>query len=68
MEEFCVCGHDKKAHSNGKGNLSTACLMCFVDVIVGEGPIPKTHEALHDFKLDNLKFIEDEAKRRNLIN
>jgi hypothetical protein len=62
MEEYCVCGHSKLQHT-GWENEPTGC---------GE-VVPGSIEEYNDmcfcseFKLDNLRYIEDEAKRRNLI-
>ena len=57
MKEYCVCGHLQEDHFIGKITQLDLCMEC--------GWIKDDNA--HPFKLDNLRFIEDEAKKRNLI-
>ena len=57
MEEYCVCGHEVERHAK------RICYECLYPLHVRG----KLH-SIHRFKLDNLRFIEDLAKERNLIN
>jgi hypothetical protein len=66
MIEYCVCGHLFKHHT------FLACVGChdehLSDDNLGALEWYETREkAFHDFKLDNLKLIEDLAKERNLV-
>lgn len=67
MIEYCICGHLKTVHEltdspkNPPG--SHFCRGC-----CGMHPRPDIYGfSWHNFKLDNLKFIEDLAKQKNLI-
>jgi hypothetical protein len=59
MIEYCVCGHIKKYHEGGSTDALFPCWTCYdgKDIV----------KSLHVFKLDNLKYIEDLAKERNLV-
>jgi len=58
--DICVCGHrfdDHDCHTDGY------CLEClFSDGIYGDGV-----DECQGFKLDNLKYVEDKAKKRKLL-
>lgn len=56
--EYCVCGHILEVHT-------PYCDVCmdFRDEYIDEA----IQKASHTFKLDNLRYIEDLAKLRNLI-
>lgn len=60
MEEYCVCGHEIDEHAGWEGE-PTGCtsLSGKDDRLICECVV---------FKLDNLRYIEDLAKQRNLIN
>lgn len=60
MEEICLCGHLKSEHKGWEYE-PTGCQGEDGSVV---GGICECSE----FKLDNLRFIEDEAKKRKLIN
>jgi hypothetical protein len=63
MEEYCVCGHVKLSHT-GWENEPTGC----GDVAtIGFIEVYNEMCECQEFKLDNLRFVEDLAKRRNLI-
>ena len=62
MEEYCICGHIKDIHV--PFNVLCGGCMDFRDEFVEES----IRKSRHEFQLDNLRFVEDEAKRRNLIN
>jgi hypothetical protein len=51
MKEYCVCGHTVIGHVDRYPETTTACVWC---------------ECMK-FKLDNLSYVEDLAKERNLI-
>lgn len=65
MEEYCVCGHSKNIHNGWEGE-PTGC----DSFAIGSEYFEERYLDCHcsEFKLDNLRFVEDEAKRRNLIN
>lgn len=56
MMEFCVCSHSKNYHASDVA--TDFCGGCY-----NSGG----KKFYHDFQLDNLKYIEDLAKERNLI-
>ena len=62
MEEYCVCGHKFRLHA--KGRFSDDRYECRA----GAGDGFHFIDNCMKFQLDNLRFVEDEAKRRNLIN
>ena len=62
MKEYCVCGHNINEHAGWEGE-PTGCTY--------ELSSRWTHYdscQCSEFKLDNLRFVEDLAKKRNLIN
>ena len=52
---ICICGHQAWAHN------PESCALCLERHL-------SVDKVFHHFKLDNLRFIEDLAKKRNLIN
>lgn len=59
MKEYCVCQHIRKEHiTDTYGQFCVGCIAWNM----GSGI-----KHLHEFKLDNLKLVEDLAKERNLI-
>jgi len=63
MEEICICGHEINEHHDGSISNIPVCNLCReLNMGIGED------DCYHEFKLDNLRCIEQEAKRRNLIN
>ena len=56
MIEYCVCGHLKEAHFIRLNNSMTTPMLCASIV-----------DKCMNFKLDNLKFIEDLAKEKGLM-
>lgn len=61
MEEYCVCGHRAVVHLGWESE-STGCTYSSTKFIQSDYGCECS-----EFKLDNLRFVEDEAKRRNLI-
>lgn len=64
MIEPCIsCGHGKEYHI---WEYSMWCTECAKPMYYPDGNMPnvKVH---HSFKLDNLSYIEDLAKEKNLI-
>ena len=57
MNEFCVCGHTFNYHVD------------HTDVGIGKYCVGQLNPDCHcsTFKLDNLKLIEDLARKRNLV-
>jgi hypothetical protein len=60
MEEYCICSHLKSRHNGWEGEPTGCCSL--------SGQDRRLICECSEFKLDNLRFVEDEAKRRNLIN
>lgn len=60
MKEYCICGHSIREHKGWEYE-PTGCQGDDSSVV---GGICECSE----FKLDNLRFVEDLAKERNLIN
>lgn len=61
MTEYCICGHSVWDHRQSNlPELDWFCNGCIND---------RKHydKHWHSFKLDNLRWIEAEAKERNLI-
>ena len=60
MIEYCICGHSEKIHQEAipEAQLLSICFECGNSNTLNE---------FHNFKLDNLKLVEDLAKERNLI-
>lgn len=58
--DYCVCGHEEQVHQSGypEAQLLPICFNC-IDY--------SEKDAFHEFKLDNLKYIEQEAKRQGII-
>jgi len=61
-QEICMCGHaefrhEERNYTGHEARLSTICWECDED----------SFKKYHEFKLDNLKLIEDTAKHRGLI-
>ena len=61
MTEYCICGHIESQHIMTSYFNIKYCRICY---ILG---MKKPMHDEHPFKLDNLKFIEELAKERNLI-
>lgn len=62
--EYCVCGHQELSHALNiinPSNVQMWCRGCWFDN--ADGGVSN----YHDFKLDNLKLIEDLAKEKGLI-
>jgi hypothetical protein len=57
MEQYCICGHLEVYHYNN----SIGSITCF------DCADRNIKNCTHNFKLDNLRFIEDLAKEKNLI-
>jgi len=61
----CICGHNKKEHLSPKGiipgpyDLDSFCDACAMDTNRWINWMP----AYHDFKLDNLKYLEKEYEK-----
>jgi hypothetical protein len=58
MIKHCICSHDYKSHSITSGGWCFACSFRLGDL---------SKSFCGEFKLDNLKLIEDLAKERKLI-
>jgi hypothetical protein len=58
--DLCVCGHSFDDHSCNDDGICLECI--FSHGIYGDG-----EEECESFRLDNLRYIEDEAKRQGLI-
>jgi len=56
--EYCLCGHSHWEHALSNPEKVPYCTGCLLS---------NYNNCWHEFKLDNLRFIEDEAKERNLI-
>jgi hypothetical protein len=74
MEEYCTCKHIKSFHWLSETDGKQCCSQCISEFISKEPNPIKTPDLwktyghwMHPFTLDNLRWIEDEAKRRNLI-
>jgi hypothetical protein len=65
---ICVCGCPKNYHTTDVDivfhTTFSYCALCF-DTAHYDHRNPK--RGFHKFKLDNLKYIEDLAKERNLV-
>lgn len=60
--EYCVCGHRLKNHIIDLDAYKYEfCADCICDLNCSD------EKYAHVFKLDNLKYIEDLAKEKNLI-
>ena len=56
----CVCGHSQLVHYDyDKDRILTCCGECYYHVNI--------EVSLHSFKLDNLTYIEQLAKEKNLV-
>ena len=60
--EYCVCGHDSGWHFKTAPRLD-----CFANVEKNFNGRYYANCPCNEFKLDNLKLIEDLAKERNLV-
>jgi hypothetical protein len=58
----CKCGHYENAHLPEDRLYHARCLKC-LDIPYKD----KTWAFVHEFQLDNLKYIEELAKERRLI-
>ena len=63
-DQPCICGHKK--YFNSWAADPHLCSTCVEEAAYIE-TAGKLGEAFHEFQLDNLKYIEQEAKQRNLI-
>ena len=59
----CKCGHYQNVHLLANSYMRAVCLKC--DPYRRDETNP--FFSVHDFQLDNLKYIEDLAKERNLV-
>jgi hypothetical protein len=59
-EEPCVCGHKQKEHTMFTG-IHNQCAKCTSRWHFG------ARSPWHEFKLDNLRLIEDLAKHKGLV-
>jgi hypothetical protein len=63
MEEYCICKHPKEKHKTSAAYFKIYCVAC-----AAEAPAMREYwAAMHDFKLDNLRWIEDLATQKGLI-
>jgi len=57
MDEICMCGHGRERHLKWPGSGKESwCALC-----------GGTKKSYHNFKLDNIKLIEDLAKEKGFI-
>ena len=63
MEEYCICKHLKNRHGGWEGE-PTGCTVYLVQAEYFDD----TDCQCCKFKLDNLRYVEDLAKKRNLMN
>jgi hypothetical protein len=61
MIEKCICGHPRSLHFPEDSYFYARCDGCH-DLYVKKHPLGYVHE----FQLDNLKYVEDLAKERKL--
>jgi hypothetical protein len=61
MIEYCVCRHRIDEHDLTQKRGKIYCVACFYK------QAPKEFYWVHEFQLDNLRFIEDLAKQKHLI-
>lgn len=59
----CICRHTKLRHNFEEGY----CYGCWSKSIKLGNPISLMSRVSHEFKLDNLRLIEDLAKEKSLI-
>jgi hypothetical protein len=60
--DYCICGHPFNMHDDGEEDGTNWCYECAF--------FPDPDEVVlecQQFKLDNLKYIEEKAKERKLI-
>ena len=62
MIEYCICGHSYNSHLDSK-YLCGGCEVCASWTFNDKMRV----NWFHPFKLDNLKYVEDLAKERNLV-
>jgi len=56
---ICVCGHTKQEHKTWKGWSTQRCETCIFPYLNTYPKYQKeTQEAWHDYKPDNLRFLE----------
>lgn len=60
LTDICICGHEFGDHDPLEYGYCMECL--FSDGLYGDGI-----GECENFKLDNLKYIEDEAEKRKLV-
>jgi hypothetical protein len=60
--ESCICGHSKKDHEFFSDIGQHDCLRCMTDPKFINNKV----QYCHDFKLDNLKLVENLAEKRGL--
>jgi hypothetical protein len=56
--DWCICGHIFDDHYFGQISGKAICNECII--------LDREFDT-HEFKLDNLRYIEDEAKKRKLV-
>ena len=74
-EKYCVCKHTQEIHWISEIDGRECCSGCIAGWLEKDPHPTKTpnlwnaygHYWMHKFTLDNLRLIEDEAKRRKLI-
>lgn len=64
MQNLCICGHVRWAHFLKKYTSLGYCHSCSFK---GGGKYMPNRRYIHEFKLDNLWFVEQIAKERNLV-
>ena len=67
MKELCICGHLRKQHKHSDVIGKTFCLNCLFNSDIHFKDNLNLRNWEHKFQLDNLDYIEQEAKRRGLI-
>ena len=64
---ICQCGHGKDKHADRRGIIDTSpCYTCLGFYIKDRDeniPWEKVHKMCEDFKLDNLRYLEQEYER-----
>jgi hypothetical protein len=65
MTEYCVCGHLEQDHI-WSGYTKCPPEWCWCRECLFSNDLDSTNH-MHEFKLDNLKLIEDLAKKRKLV-
>jgi hypothetical protein len=69
--EYYICGHPRRSHSRRPSKLDFHCEKCYNNLLE-VAPVQGIRSGelmacFHEFKLDNLKLIEDLAKAKGLV-